>query len=88
MDQFFIEVRGLELLYFKPVYPKQIFQIKPLSDPSQEGFIKKIITALGFEGRLGREYKSFIQFLENEKISVEDAMAVIKNSRLIPKEAR
>lgn len=28
------------------------------------------------------------QFLENEKISVEDAMAVIKNSRLIPKEAR
>ena len=89
MDYFFIsEYQMLQSYFLDPVNMKQKYQHYDLSHLKKESFLKRIKTALGIEGGFGREYTRFFHFLENEKISVEDAIAVIKNSRLIPKEAR
>ena len=89
MDHFFInEYQMLQSYFFDPVNLKHKYQLYDLSYPKKESSFKRIKSMLGFNGGFGRDYIRFFQWLENEKISVEDAIAVIKNSRLIPKEAR
>lgn len=89
MDLFYIsDFQSLEDFFLKPNSPKQPKHLPDLPRFKKKNLFTRIKSNLGVKKRLENDYARFLDWLDKERISAEEAMSIIKESRGILKEAR